>query len=194
MRNIIALGFVALMTCAGLGQSARAAVTETFSFSNGPAGWFSGNGITSITGQFTGIVEPSGLIELADLTKIFITANPTSLSRAGLGDLSFFSYDTIGGASSLAIIVSDGVTTACVGAPATLSPACNPSAQPLPPETKAIIIVDGLFFDSTPNFSTITLVPTPVPEPSVWSMLLLGFAGLGYVAHRQSRNAVGPFG
>lgn len=186
MKNIVALGLVTLIASAGLDHSASAAVTETFSFSNGPAGWFSGNGISRINGQFTGTVEPSGLIELTDLTNISITVIPTTLHGAGLGDLSFFSYDTLGGASSLAMIVSDGATTACVGAPATLSPVCNPSAQPLPPQTKAIIIVDGSFFDSSPNFSTITLVATAAPEPPVWAMLLLGFAGLGLASRSRA--------
>jgi hypothetical protein len=196
MRNVTVLGLVALMTSAGLGQSARAAVTETFSFSNGPAGWFAGNGIDAINGKFTGIVEPNGFIELADLINISITVSPpvtTTLNGAGLGDLKFFSYDTVGGPSSLALIVSNAVATACVGAPATLSPACNPSAHPLPPQTKAIIIIDGLFFDSTPNLSTVTLVPTPAPEPPVWAMLLLGFAGLGLASRsRGMLRAISP--
>jgi PEP-CTERM motif len=29
----------------------------------------------------------------------------------------------------------------------------------------------------------------PVPEPSTWAMMILGFLGLGYVAHRR-KNAV----
>jgi PEP-CTERM motif len=28
-----------------------------------------------------------------------------------------------------------------------------------------------------------------VPEPSTWAMLLLGFAGLGYVGYRQAKRA-----
>jgi hypothetical protein len=30
--------------------------------------------------------------------------------------------------------------------------------------------------------------PPPVPEPQTWAMLLLGFGGLGYFAHRRSRK------
>ena len=29
----------------------------------------------------------------------------------------------------------------------------------------------------------------PVPEPSTWAMLLLGFTGLGYVAYRRKTKA-----
>jgi hypothetical protein len=37
-----------------------------------------------------------------------------------------------------------------------------------------------------------TLVVSPsVPEPSTWAMMLLGFAGLGFLAHRRKRNGSG---
>jgi len=32
-----------------------------------------------------------------------------------------------------------------------------------------------------------------VPEPSTWAMMLLGFAGLGFLAHRRSRKTAGAF-
>jgi len=28
-----------------------------------------------------------------------------------------------------------------------------------------------------------------VPEPSTWAMMILGFAGIGYMAHRRSRKS-----
>ena len=38
------------------------------------------------------------------------------------------------------------------------------------------------------------IVVTPgVPEPSTWAMMLLGFAGLGFLAHRRSRKTAGAF-
>jgi hypothetical protein len=44
--------------------------------------------------------------------------------------------------------------------------------------------------------STITLTTTdgpipvaPIPEPSTWAMMLLGFAGLGYAGYRQTKRA-----
>jgi PEP-CTERM motif len=33
------------------------------------------------------------------------------------------------------------------------------------------------------------LSSTPVPEPSTWAMMLLGFAGLGYAGYRKTKNA-----
>ena len=35
---------------------------------------------------------------------------------------------------------------------------------------------------------SITAVPSAVPEPSTWAMMLLGFAGLGYAGYRASRR------
>jgi hypothetical protein len=32
-----------------------------------------------------------------------------------------------------------------------------------------------------------------VPEPSTWAMMLLGFAGLGFLAHRRSKKTAGAF-
>ena len=193
MKAIAALSFVALMTSAAVGQQARAAVTETFSFSN-LTGWGTGT-LSPLTGQFTGTVEPSGFIELADLTKISINAKSLTtpaLSNAGLGDLTFFSYDTTGGASSLAFIASQGGGRACAGAPSVLSLACNPGGL-LPPETKAVMLLNGEFLDFTSNLTTVTLVPTPAPEPPAWAMLLLGFAGLGLASRTRAMfKAVSP--
>jgi len=48
-------------------------------------------------------------------------------------------------------------------------------------------------FATSANAFEFSLVPTPVPEPSTWAMLMLGFAGLGYAAFRrnnQNRMAV----
>jgi hypothetical protein len=38
------------------------------------------------------------------------------------------------------------------------------------------------------NFSG-TPIPTPVPEPSTWAMMVLGFAGLGFLGYRQTAKA-----
>ena len=35
-----------------------------------------------------------------------------------------------------------------------------------------------------------SLSGSPVPEPSTWAMMLLGFAGLGFAAYRKSRSAI----
>jgi PEP-CTERM motif len=38
------------------------------------------------------------------------------------------------------------------------------------------------------NF-TLVIGASPVPEPSTWAMMLVGFAGLGYASHRASRKS-----
>jgi PEP-CTERM motif len=43
--------------------------------------------------------------------------------------------------------------------------------------------IQGEFFYTTPT------VETAVPEPSTWAMLLLGFAGVGFMAYRQKSKA-----
>jgi PEP-CTERM motif len=35
----------------------------------------------------------------------------------------------------------------------------------------------------------VTASTSPVPEPSTWAMMLIGFAGLGYAGHRASRKS-----
>jgi PEP-CTERM motif len=38
--------------------------------------------------------------------------------------------------------------------------------------------------------TSISFVLTSVPEPSTWTMMLVGFAGLGFAGYRASRRAV----
>ncbi len=54
-------------------------------------------------------------------------------------------------------------------------------------------------FDGTLGFCGIAFIPnaniafapgTPAPEPSTWAMMLLGFAGLGWVGYRRTRIPV----
>jgi PEP-CTERM motif len=40
-------------------------------------------------------------------------------------------------------------------------------------------VIDGLGLDA------ISAITTPVPEPSTWAMLILGFAGIGFMAYRR---------
>ena len=45
---------------------------------------------------------------------------------------------------------------------------------------------DGLYYnDSTALTATISAVP----EPSTWAMMILGFAGVGFMSYRRSRKA-----
>ena len=46
-------------------------------------------------------------------------------------------------------------------------------------------------FQATDNTGAIfeTSSPSPIPEPSTWAMMLLGFAGLGFAGYRKARSA-----
>jgi hypothetical protein len=43
----------------------------------------------------------------------------------------------------------------------------------------------ALYFEGTVSFDTVS----PVPEPSTWAMMLLGFAGIGYGVYRRKKLA-----
>ncbi len=45
--------------------------------------------------------------------------------------------------------------------------------------------------DENGHFSEVTVTPitAAVPEPSTWAMMVLGFAGLGFLAHRRKNRA-----
>jgi hypothetical protein len=42
------------------------------------------------------------------------------------------------------------------------------------------------------SFGNVNVIVTdePIPEPSTWAMMLLGFAGLGFAVYRRTRVAV----
>jgi PEP-CTERM motif len=59
------------------------------------------------------------------------------------------------------------------------------------------VINDGLSFPTTGGAfvltsageATFTAATNAIPEPSTWAMMLIGFAGLGYVGYRRARAA-----
>jgi hypothetical protein len=168
---------------------ARAAVMDTFSFSN-LSGW--SESPTDFSGSFTGTVEASGLIELSDLTAFFVFAHVegTPFFDNSLSNLTLFSYDTGAGASSLGFIDTTRSGTVCAGAPSVLSLTCNPGGNN-PVSTLAAMVFGGTFVVSTPDLTTVTLVSSSVPEASTWVMMALGFTGLGFAGYRTSRRTAG---
>jgi hypothetical protein len=173
--------FSVLISLVGAAAPARATVLDTFAFSNIVIG-------TGITGEFSGAVEPGGLIELSDLTAFqieFLFGWNIVAGYNTLTHLSLFSYNTAGVASSLDI-VEQLLYTGCLGAVSVLSPACN-SAGTNPASTLGVILSVTTPIFLTSNSPTVTLIA--VPEPSTWTTLLLGFAGLGYVGYRKAKAA-----
>jgi hypothetical protein len=98
---IVALG-LAFLVVAGLAPAGRAAVIDTFSFSN-LSSW--NQNFSGFSGSFTGSVEATGFIELNDLSAFQIMGNSIILRGPNsLSNLAFFSYNTGGGASLLGFI------------------------------------------------------------------------------------------
>jgi uncharacterized protein (TIGR03118 family) len=56
-------------------------------------------------------------------------------------------------------------------------------------DPNTLYFTDGLNSERDGLFGAISAVPSAVPEPSTWAMMLIGFAGLGF-AFRQSRRKV----
>jgi hypothetical protein len=54
--------------------------------------------------------------------------------------------------------------------------------------TSSPYFAPGAYSVLSENFYQDTVTLTSVPEPSTWSMLLLGFAGLGFAGYRTRRN------
>jgi hypothetical protein len=76
-----------------------------------------------------------------------------------------------------------GIPTCCVVTPGVVSAGVDPilAIDPDMPDADAFSL----------QFSTgFGPAGSAVPEPSTWAMMLLGFAGLGYVGYRTSRKAV----
>jgi hypothetical protein len=67
------------------------------------------------------------------------------------------------------------------------------SPNPVPPQLDGLSCcsVDIVASDTITSV-TITDIPNAVPEPSTWAMMLIGFAGIGFMAYRRSRKAIAP--
>jgi hypothetical protein len=132
--------------------------------------------------NFTGAVEQDGLIQLTDITDISFSSFLFGGVVPTKPDVTLFSYNTTGGASSLDFIVSDPAVPvlACGGASIALFAPCNAFGRvPLDATLMIFIAAPISFFD----LPTITLLSsTTVPEPPTWAMLLAGFAGIGFLA------------
>ncbi|HSU99559.1 MAG TPA: PEP-CTERM sorting domain-containing protein [Roseiarcus sp.] len=187
LKGLIVLASTAFVALAAAPPLARAALVDTFSFSN-PSNWNAPD--TSISGQFTATVEPDGFIRLADLSDFSAQAvvSGVPLFFGGKGDLQFFSYDTSAGAGSFGFTAVSGLITVCSGAPSVFDPQCNPGGAN-PASARAIIRESGVLPVYTPDQTAVTLVSSvSTPEAPTWAMMLVGLAGLGVFGARRSRR------
>ena len=185
-RKGLALTGVILSLAPLLGTTKASAVTiNSYSFTQG--GYSDGG---SLSGNFEGIVEANGFIELADLISIYVDFS-TPLGQGiegsvfGYGPASFFSFDTIGGSSSLDLETGIGINGfACVGAVAAFGfGECGSGG--------VNGFEDGFGVATTQALPVVTLTSsvTTVPEPSTWAAMVIGFAGLGLVRYRSRKAA-----
>ena len=53
-------------------------------------------------------------------------------------------------------------------------------------------LIESVTFNNDPSINAFEVanfsVTAPVPEPSTWAMMILGFAGVGFMAYRKKSN------
>ena len=113
--------------------------------------------------------------------------------ESGLGTLSLFRYETLGGAGTLSFaqLGSSVKGNACVGFLALLSDATCAIGAPLFPGADAFIFGRETPYASTPDLPAITLVssvttPPAVPELSSWALFSLGVVSLAFTRRRKA--------
>jgi hypothetical protein len=190
-KRILALGASAFLAMA---PAVSAATIDTYDFTQGgystPVAPPFDTGV--LAGSFTGSVEADGFIELADVSSMTVKFAVSGTPIWSIDSLPvFFSFDTTGGSSSLDFItnVAGVIIPACVGAAAALGAGgCGSGGvNGIVGETTIL----GVVVWTTQDLPVVTLVSsvTSIPEPSTWVMMLLGFAGLGYVGYRSRQAA-----
>jgi hypothetical protein len=185
----VALSFFAI-------EQAEAAVVNTYSFSQGGYNFGSGN-VDILSGSFSGIVESNGFIKLADLSSISYALNDSADAVFFSGDgATFFSINTLDVSTTFGFQGKMGTpfgpwetfgpANVCVGAAAAFGN-CGAFGNAVG------VISEIAGATTTAQFATVTLVSTvvtDVPEPSTWAMMILGFAGVGFMAYRRRNSAL----
>jgi hypothetical protein len=168
------LGVAAISLCA-FPLTPAFAIQVTLSFT--VSGFGAGAPTDPVTGSFT-YDAPS------------ITSDPTSLTAVNL---------TIGGrAYTLAEVGSDTVQSeAVIGGVVNGVDAVDFGTDDFFLTWTPVSSVPGVFVYATSNTSTFegtnftqfnVTAATPVPEPSTWAMMAVGFAGLGFLGYRKTRS------
>ncbi|HZU27540.1 MAG TPA: hypothetical protein VFA04_18570 [Bryobacteraceae bacterium] len=191
-----------------LSPAARAGTIDTWNFTEPnyyPAQNNGGNTTPyEAVGSFTGQVEADGLIELADLSAFTVQLEqngaPVPPFTMGLSQLTLFSFNTNGGASSLdyAGTPNPNISNFCVGAATSLDANCTLNFSMTYPVGTVGVLLFGGPADISSSFPQLTLAssvttppPATVPEPRLtWLGGLLLAAGAAARRLRRLRESV----
>jgi PEP-CTERM motif len=152
--------------------------------------------VDPVTGSFTISFDPT--LTYTDETA-GITLTPGSLNIALDSALSF-SYNAAGSGLPTGTLVVGGLQAGAQMVQ--FMPSSNdfwlfintfataPAFDQVGYSQTSVASVNNLF-DTHDGSVTVTpvMTPTPVPEPSTWTMMFLGFAGLGFLGYRQTAKA-----
>jgi hypothetical protein len=164
----------------------NATTVDTFNFTQGGYTSTGYTGYTGVlTGTFTGTVNNIGYIELGDLSSFSDSFAKTD----ALGTVTYWDFSP--GSISFSFMPNDAGTLSienevlafapvCVGFPAAFG-VCGGGGGHLG-------VVASFVTDQAPFVTLVSSVTTAVPEPSTWAMMLLGFAGLGFMAYRRNNR------
>ena len=210
IKRLSAVALLAALAAAGAPPAAQADTITSFGFSLF-GGWSgSPSFFPFLSGRFSGTIEPSGYLNLADLKTfgiIFVDWNPSIISpipvnvSAGFFSLRHFSYNpTLGPASldfELTRINPEASYTICIGLSAAFSPTCNPGT--FAGAFNADVLINGTYYASSTGLADIVNMgsvttgggtgTTPVPEPSPFSVMMLGLGFLGLHRYQRRRAA-----
>jgi PEP-CTERM motif len=169
-------------------SAGNATTVDTFSFTQG--GYVYAGIAATLSGTFTGTVNSNGFIELADLSNFidtFSVGGQTGYYGYSIGP-SLFSFNAQSPIDSGSLDFENalggiGGTPVCVGAAAAFG-SCGGTGR-------RGAIDNAYFTDEAPVITLVSSITSGVPEPSTWAMMLLGFAGLGFMAYlRKSKPAL----
>jgi hypothetical protein len=134
----------------------------------------------AFSGSFT-FDAGTGQVTIADFTTATLGEYSTIVSDQVSGGVHFLDL-TNADASNIFHLVFDNQTSLVAGALTSTDPGLSSIRFTGSPDSVRNL---GSFFEG--SFT----VAAAVPEPSTWAMMLLGFAGVGFMAYRRSRKDQG---
>jgi hypothetical protein len=198
IRSAVACALVTMAPFAAIDQ-ANAATIDTFSFTQSgylPVEPFLGP-FGPLSGTFTGTVESSsqpypGYIMLSDLSSFSASFLLPQAASLNFPSLFVFDVAALPNTSSLDFESSfPGETTSmCVGLAAAFGNCGVLPTDLSPVGVNGAVGVPDFLVLYTSEFPTITLVSsvTTTPLPPTWTMLIAGFAALGFFAYLGTKN------